>query len=57
MNFLKMSDNEVECPKCLTAGEVFNGRYIKKCDLCLGEGTVSKEISQSFIDESLYDEF
>lgn len=48
-------DNKVECPACLGAKTVMEGRKeskgfeYKKCNLCKGEGVVSKEIEEDYL--------
>lgn len=46
-------EKKVTCPKCLGTGEIFNGRFVKKCELCKYTGFVSKEMEESYIDEQL----
>lgn len=41
-------EREYECPQCLGAQEIFNGRTITECNLCLGEGSVKKDIYEIY---------
>ena len=43
----------VLCPKCLGTKEVYTGKYIKKCNLCI-DGFVKPEIEEAYIDEQKY---
>jgi DnaJ-class molecular chaperone len=44
------------CPKCLGIGEIYNGKTMKKCDICKTTGKVNEIVSHAFINELLYDE-
>ena len=60
------NNNNTECPKCLSTGEVMEGRkeskvfqYIK-CSLCDGTGGISEEIEEDYllsINEDLIDDY
>lgn len=61
-----MKNNNIECPKCLSTGEVMEGRkeskgfqYIK-CSLCNGTGVISEEIEEDYLlslNEDLIDDY
>ena len=51
-----MAEKLVECPKCLGTKEiVVNFKRAKKCDLCDGEGKVSKVVEDAFISNIMDD--
>lgn len=61
-----MKNNNTECPKCLSTGEVMEGRKESKgfqyitCNLCNGTGLISEEIEEDYllsINEDLIDNY